>query len=129
MKTALALAGSAVAVLATVSACGGPVEDIDALRDAYVEAGGGCDDFELSDDTNRPSRWTATATCDGSTLLFLYSDAESRDADIASFKSVAEDRESKLSNTHGITGEYWIITPSEDYDIAKTMDGKIVSFP
>lgn len=119
----------AVAAVA-LSGCGTDITTLEELRDAYVEAGGTCDDLSTSDDIGR---WTETGMCDGSMLVFVYDDVEAREADLQAMKSDAEERDSKLRFTHGLYGDTWIIAPTgdsdEDYAIAREMDAKVASFP
>lgn len=119
------LATLAVATLLTTGCgpdeSGGSYSDVEALRDAYIEAGHECDDWEQS---NQVLGAAQSGDCGMDTVLSTYL---TRDA---VQDRIAETKDSIFAEATGdwLTGENWIINGSNAEDLREKMGGQIVSF-
>ena len=120
MVAALAAAG----LIATLAACAGngaPEEysTIDALKEAYVEAGGTCSDWEVGDAVGD---WAQFGNCgsDGA-VLSTYSSESDRDRTVSDLKS------RKQSMSRAFVGPNWIIASNEEEAVGLNMNAMIVT--
>lgn len=128
----MAAAVLASAVLgATLAACGGSSESgesdsgpfgtfksVEALRSAYVDAGGSCDNWDNND---RLDAATESGDCDESTVLSIYaSKPDARDAADALLGATGQD--------DVLVGANWIVNTTEDLEeLAATLGGEVVT--
>lgn len=127
----MAAAVLASAVLgATLTACGGSSDSgesdsgpfgtfksVEALRSAYVDAGGNCDDWDNND---RLEAATESGDCGDSIVLSIYAN-----------KSGARDAAEALLDATGqdavLVGANWIVNTTDDLDkLAATLGGEVV---
>jgi hypothetical protein len=89
------------------------------LRDAFVAAGGDCEEWQQGD---RVTLAAQSGDCDTNTVLSVYLSESSRDQVITNLKS--------MTAVHLIVGENWIInTPAADDDYSADLGGTIVTSP
>lgn len=100
---------------------GGSYDDVEALRDAFVKAGGSCDDWNLSNKVNGAAQ---SGECGTDTVLSTYLTHD------AVQDRIAETKESIFGEMGGewLTGENWVINTDDVRGIQKKMGGTIVSF-
>lgn len=100
---------------------GGTYEDVEALRDAFVAAGGECDDWEQ---TNRVLGAAQSGDCGTDTVLSTYLTHD------AVQDRIAETKASAFGAITGdwLTGENWIINGGDIEALQSKLGGTIVSF-
>lgn len=126
LALALSLSGCDAASLdapdetASPAAAQGVFSDIDELRDAYVAAGGDCDDWEQTD---RVRAAAASGDCSTNAVLMTFdsSSAAKSTAD-ALLGMVAAGEERTL-----LMGADWLINAPDVRDVADSVGGEILS--
>ncbi|MDN5895735.1 MAG: hypothetical protein L0H93_17135 [Nocardioides sp.] len=100
---------------------GGSYDDVEALRDAYLNAGGRCDDWNQSNEVDGAAQ---SGECGMNTVLSTYLTHD------AVQDRIAETKDSIFGEMGGewLTGENWVINTDDVRDIQKKMGGTIVSF-
>jgi hypothetical protein len=88
------------------------------LRDAFVEAGGDCPEWEP---TNRVALAAESGECSGNTVLSTYASESSRDQVVSDLKSIA------LDGVNLLVGENWIINTPTPSDYVDTLGGTVVT--
>ncbi|MFJ5861494.1 hypothetical protein ACIQCM_08720 [Pseudarthrobacter sp. NPDC092439] len=91
------------------------------LKDAFVEAGGECDDWEQ---TNKVQIAAQSGTCGTDTVLSVYLSSEAVERRIETTKG-------SIFGTVGgdwLVGENWIINADGTSDLKEKLGGRIVSF-
>lgn len=115
----------ALASAALLTGCAGQnatYDSIEDLRDAFVDAGGNCPEFSVTDPSDLA---TSSARCSSSTVIAIYPD---HDAVLAQIDKV---KGSGLSGLIGdstrLIGENWMINAPDLEQIQKELGGEIVS--
>lgn len=100
---------------------GGSYSDVEALRDAFIEAGHECDEWEQS---NQVLGAAQSGECGTETVLSTYLTHD------AVQDRIAETKESLggLLGGEWLTGENWIINTDNARELQEAMGGQIVSF-
>lgn len=100
---------------------GGSYSDVEALRDAYIEAGEECDDWEQS---NAVGGAAQSGNCGMGAVLSTYLTHD------AVQDRIAETKDSMFAEATDdwLTGENWIINGSDAEKLREQMGGQIVSF-
>lgn len=129
MKRGLATVGSLCgAALLALSACASSppatYESAAALRDAYVKAGGTCNDWKQE---NKVKGAAQSGTCDGGVVVSTYLTKD------AVQQRVADTKASWLGDLDGrwLAGDNWIVNPAEGDDVGelkKKLGGVVVEF-
>lgn len=96
-------------------------DDVTALREAFMKAGGTCNDWEQ---TNRVNGAAQSGTCDISSVLSVYLSRE------ATEKRVADTHASWVGSLSGdwLVGDNWIIATNDVAGMKERLGGTIVSF-
>ncbi|WP_029088317.1 hypothetical protein [Brevibacterium album] len=124
-----------IPLILALSGCGdGTVEDAESLADAYVEAGGECEELQVEEGGRQldgpPDPWTEVGACFGGKQLFTFEDEAGRDIMIDGLKRVAEEDPSQHRGEQAMYGTNWIIYPAQiedEKDIAKDLDADFFS--
>ena len=100
---------------------GGSYSDIEALRDAYMRAGGECENWE---ETNNVLGAAQSGDCGMHTVISIYLNHD------AVQDRIAETKESIFAEATDdwLTGENWIINGNDPDRLREEMGGQIVSF-
>jgi hypothetical protein len=88
------------------------------LKDAYVAAGGDCDEWAQ---TNRVTVAAQSGDCDGNTVLSTYASESDRETAVANLKMLNPDNYSLLS------GPNWIINSPDVADVSDALGGVLVT--
>lgn len=127
-KKSFAVAAAGALLLAGCAAPAPAVQDgpkefatVLELRDAFVEAGGACPDW---DQTNSVKISAQSGVCDTSTVLSVYLSKEAVE------RRVEETKGSIFGTVGGdwLVGENWIVNADELGPIKEKLGGQIVSF-
>lgn len=119
MKPFLALSAAAAAVI-FLSGCGGPPADggkfetATELKNAFVKAGGKCDEW-------KPHNKTAIAATSGSCehyALSVFTDLENKDLMVEMFKT---------GGVGAVAGKNWVVSGVDDAAAHKLLGGELVS--
>lgn len=100
---------------------GGKYSDVEALRDAFVEAGGTCDEWKQ---TNRVLGAAQSGECGTDTVLSTYLNQDAVQQRIADTK----DSIFGQMGDDWLTGENWIINGENIEKLQEKMGGQVVSF-
>ncbi|WP_423058724.1 hypothetical protein [Brevibacterium linens] len=100
---------------------GGSYDDINALRDAFIKAGGDCEEW---DESNQVLGAAQSGDCGTSTVLSVYLTHD------AVQQRIADTKDSIFGAAGGewLTGENWVINTDDVRSLQKKMGGQIVSF-
>lgn len=94
---------------------------IEDLRDAYVDAGGECPEFE----THGPTDYSIEdARCSPSAVIAIYGSHE----DVQRETSMVKNSVGKLLGGKRLIGENWMINGPDLEKIQKKMGGEIITF-
>lgn len=119
-KTAVALVF--LAFLATGCTQGHSYPDtyrsVEELRDAFVEAGGDCPEW---DQTNAVTASSESGTCSTTTVLSIYSSTSDRDVVVDNIRAMAE----VIGGANLLVGENWIINDPNVADLDPEMGGTL----
>lgn len=125
------LAAAALVVLPfSLAGCGpdqsgGMFEDVDSLRDAFIEAGGNCNDWNQ---TNTVTGALQSGECGTTAQLSVFKDGEGVQYQITQVKN----SEKAEGMGEWLTGENWIIAVDDETEHASELQsdlgGQIVSF-
>ncbi|MCS4593545.1 hypothetical protein KTJ89_11190 [Brevibacterium sediminis] len=100
---------------------GGSYNDVEALRDAFVKAGGECEEWKQTDKVLGAAQ---SGECGTNTVLSTYLTHDAVQDRIASTK----DSIFGAMGDDWLTGENWIINGGNIDELQKKMGGQIVSF-
>lgn len=128
-RSTLVVAAAVVALGLGLTGCGGGGETpeaqtydgVEALRDAYVQAGGQCDDWQQ---TNKVKGAAQSGECGDSIILSTYLSPEAAQQRVADTKASPLGEMSK----DWLVGGNWIINAEDLGPIKEKMGGTIVSF-
>lgn len=100
---------------------GGSYNDVEALRDAFVKAGGECEEWEQTDKVLGAAQ---SGECGMNTVLSTYLTHD------AVQDRIAETKDSIFGEMGDdwLTGENWIINGGDIDELQKKMGGQVVSF-
>lgn len=115
-----------VAAVLILSGCGpddsgGSYNDVEALRDAFVDAGGTCDEWEQ---TNKVLGAAQSGECGINTVLSTYLNHEAVQDRISDTK----DSMFGAMGDDWLTGENWIINGDNIDELKQELGGQVVSF-
>lgn len=100
---------------------GGSYNDVEALRDAFVKAGGNCDEW---DQTNKVLGAAQSGECGMDTVLSTYLNHDAVQDRIADTK----DSIFGAMGDDWLTGENWIINGENIEELQRKLGGQVVSF-
>lgn len=121
-----AVTAAALILAATAGCDDDSYDDVDSLRDAYVDAGGVCRDFEKDQE---PETDNEVGTCIDNYVLFYVFAKESEFEDIVEgMHASAAENDSSIRGDSAITGSNWMILNVDDADIADELDGRVEHF-
>lgn len=110
--------------VSTPPADGGTYATVEALKDAFVEAGGACPEFVQS---NRVTLAAESADCSKDTVLSTYVSSGDISQLIQNVKKLNEQFKSSGDNSW-LVGENWVINSPSAADMQEKLGGKVVSF-
>ncbi len=115
-------AATTLCAVAMLTACSGSgasgFESIDELKEAYVNAGAECDEWQLGSQTGS---WTAFGNCDLTrATLSIYDSTEDRDSMIEQLQ------DGTSLHSQALVGSNWIITTDTDTSIAEEMGAEVI---
>jgi len=88
------------------------------LRDAFVDAGGECDDWVQG---NRITNAAQSGDCSSSTVLSIYLSEATRDETVTNLKSIS------IAGVHLLVGENWIINVEDPESYRDALGGTVVT--
>lgn len=93
---------------------------VEELRDAFIEAGGICEEWEQS---NKVKVAAESGTCDGSNVLSIYSSETDRDSVVGNMQFSAE----ILGEVNLLVGKNWIINDPDVKELDPALEGTLVT--
>lgn len=105
---------------ATPPADGGQYGSVVDLRDAFVAAGGSCDDW---DQTNQVANAAESGSCSSTTVLSTYTSESSRDEVVAAVKEIGK----VVGGSSQLVGVNWIVNSPDASDVRDKLGGTLVT--
>lgn len=93
---------------------------VEELRDAFVRAGGACDEWEQS---NRVTAASESGTCSDSNVLSVYSSQDDRDQVVDSLREFS----TTIGGMNLLVGENWIVNDPAVKNLDPAMGGVLVT--
>lgn len=104
---------------------GGTYGTVAELKDAFVEAGGSCPEFNQ---TNRVKLAAESAECSSKAVLSTYLSSSDISQLIQTNKELNEQLKSTVKGNSWLVGQNWVINSPEATQLREKLGGKVVSF-
>lgn len=104
---------------------GGTFGTVAELKDAFVEAGGACPEFNQ---TNRVKLAAESAECSSTAVLSTYLSSSDISQLIQNKKELTEQLDSSVKTNSWLVGQNWVINSPETTELREKLGGKVVSF-
>lgn len=98
---------------------GGTFGSVEELKEAFVEAGGSCADW---DQTNQIGIAAESGTCGDSVVLSTYTSTQAKDTAIATIKELG----AIIGGSNQLVGLNWIVNSPEAADVRARLGGTLV---
>lgn len=124
MKNKLLMIGTLASALSLVgcSSSDATYDNVEQLRDAYVDAGGNCDNYTP---THTSDGAKSSASCSRQTVIVVYANHDAVNDQIELLKNSGIS--GLIGDSERLVGENWMINAPDLEQIQKKMGGEIVS--